>query len=329
MELRQYAGSAVPMHREWKRKMSLLRLLAGLLLLVEIGPLAADPIRPAPGETDHVPAFILELPESVNEVLIADTGNATLHRFANDGEKVSWHDERYMSIGLNGIRKQKAWDKKTPLGTYFITERLDTTRLHDKYGAAAFPLDYPNAWDRYNSRTGSGIWLHGVDRHHPQRPPLDTEGCLALQNDALLQVADTLEPLVTPVIVAPEMKWASTAEIEETRLEFRIAIDQWRQSLSDGDLRAYLALYSDDFRYRDMDKADWSAYRLQTFEARHLQRIEISGLLLLADPAEPELYLSRFTQVLATDDNVIETTKRLYWRRTADRRWQILSEDSG
>ena len=113
------------------------------------------------------------------------------------------------------------------------------------------------------------------------------------------------------------------------RLEFRIAIDQWHRSLSDGDLLAYLALYSDDFRYRGMDKAEWSVYRSQTFRARQLQRVEISGLMLLADPAEPDLYLSRFTQVLATDVDAIKTTRRLYWRRTADSRWQIVSEDAG
>ena len=86
--------------------------------------------------------------------------------------------------------------------------------------ARRYPLDYPNAWDRQRQRTGSGIWLHGVDHKNPDRPPLDTDGCLALPNEEILLLADVLEPLVTPVIVAREVVWATPAELETTRLEF-------------------------------------------------------------------------------------------------------------
>lgn len=275
------------------------------------------------------PAWIIELPATVHSVLIADASNATLHRFAPHGESVNWADARYMSIGQNGVRKKRAWDKKTPLGAYFVTERLDTSRMHDKYGVAAFPLDYPNSWDRYNARTGDGIWLHGVDKHHPERPPLDTDGCLALRNDELLQIADDLIPLTTPLLVTNAMKWASTGDIEATRAQFRRALDEWRDSVRNGDLMSYLSLYGDDFRYRDMNKASWSAWRMQVFEDRHLQRFDIKDLLLLEEPSEPDLYLSRFTHVLVTETGAITTTKRLYWRRTEGSRWRIVSEDSG
>jgi len=277
----------------------------------------------------QVPAWLLEIPNSVTSVLVADTGSATLYHYrAVDGEIVG-QDEHYMSIGVNGIRKQRAWDKKTPLGTYFVTERLDTGRMHDKYGAAAFPLDYPNAWDRYHERTGDGIWLHGVDKRSPDRPPLDTDGCLALPNDELLGIADDLQPMVTPVIVARDMRWASLAEIEQNRLEFRLAFDQWQTSQESGDLLAYLALYSEDFRHRGMDKAGWSAFRLKVFEARQVRQLEVHDLLLLADPVEPDLYLSRFTQIVRTDDAKVSTTKRLYWRRSASSLWRIVAEDAG
>ena len=275
------------------------------------------------------PEWLIEMPDSTDTLLIADTANATLHRFIRDGKFVRWVDERYMSIGLKGTRKQKARDKKTPLGVYFVTERLDTTRLHQKYGVAAFPLDYPNAWDQYNERTGYGIWLHGVDRNDPERPALDTDGCLAVPNDALSDLAGYLSPLVTPVVIAPQMNWVSPADIEVTRLAFRIAIDQWQQSVRDGDLLAYLSLYSDEFQHHGMDKTEWSEYRLQVFESRQITRFEIQDLLLIADPAEEDLYLSRFSQLIETDAGITTTVKRLYWRRLPESRWQIVSEGSG
>ena len=275
------------------------------------------------------PAWLLEVPDTVTDILVADTSSATLHRFARAGGDIVEVDQRYMSIGQNGPGKERAWDRKTPLGVYFVTERLDTSKLHDKYGAAAFPLDYPNAWDRHNGRTGNGIWLHGVDRHHPDRPPLDTDGCLALPNEEIQKLAQGLEPLVTPVIVTREMRWASVDDTERLREELRIALDLWRESLERGDIVAYLSLYADDFRYRDMDRDAWSSWRLNVFEARELDRVEIRNLMLVADPETPDLYLSRFTQVQAAADGPVTTTKRLYWRRLAGSRWQIVSEDSG
>lgn len=275
------------------------------------------------------PAWLIEVPDSVTDILIAETDAATMYRFARAGKDIVEIDQRYMSIGLNGPGKEKAWDRRTPLGVYFITESLDTSKLHDKYGVAAYPLDYPNAWDRFNERTGYGIWLHGVDHNNPDRPPRDTDGCLALPNEEILKLVDRLEPLVTPVIVARQMRWAPPADIDELRVEFRLALDLWRQSLESGDVLDHLSLYASDFRYRDMDRREWSAYRMNVFAARELASVELRDVMLVADPEVPDLYLSRFTQVLATADGPVRTIKRLYWRRSESRRWQIVSEDSG
>ena len=300
-----------------------------MALWLMAAPVAAQMFVPADTEQRLQPAWLIEMPGSADNLLVADTANATLHRFTRDGKFVRWADEQYMSIGIKGTRKQRAWDKKTPLGIYFVTERLDTTRLHEKYGAAAFSLDYPNDWDQYNQRTGYGIWLHGVDENHPGRPALDTDGCLAVPNDALLDLAAFLSPLVTPLVIAPNMKWVSEADIEQTRIAFHIAIDQWQQSVRDGDLLNYLALYSDDFQYHGMNKAEWSVQQLPEFESRQIMRFEIRDLLLIADPGEPDLYLSRFSQTIETDAGTTTTTRRLYWRRLPESRWRIVSEGAG
>jgi murein L,D-transpeptidase YafK len=293
------------------------------------GLVAADAAVADFGDSGRLPAYVLELPDSVTDILLADAASATMYRFAHSGDSIVEKDRRYMSIGLKGTGKQRAWDRKTPLGIYFITESLDTSKLHDKYGAAAYPLDYPNARDRQLRRTGNGIWLHGVDRHNPDRPPLDTDGCLALRNEEILLLANALQPLVTPVIVAREVAWSTRGQLEHTRLEFRLALDIWKDSLAAGDVQTYLSLYADDFRYRDMDKSAWSSYRLGVFAARTLDGVNIDDVMLFADPEEPNLYLSRFTQVLLTDDGPVTTVKRLYWRHRDGNRWEIVTEDSG
>jgi len=291
--------------------------------------LLAEDSGMTPAGLSRLPAYLLEVPESITDILIADAGSATMHRFIRSEDGIVEEDERYMSIGTAGAGKEKAWDRKTPLGIYFITESLDASKLHDKYGVAAFPLDYPNAWDRFNDRTGYGIWLHGVDQNNPQRPPLDTDGCLALPNEEMLRLVDSLKPLVTPVIVARNLDWATPADLDALRIEFRLALDMWRDSLAKGDLYTYLSLYADDFRYRGMDRDAWSSYRLGVFEARQLDGVALDDVMLVRDPEEPGLYLSRFTQVLMTATGPVTTTKRLYWRRGSGSQWRIISEDSG
>ena len=304
-------------------------VLANLVLLIHPVQCAFADSLLAPEDRGRAPAWMLEVPQSVEDILIADTSSATMYRFRNTSAGLVEVDRRYMSIGLKGVGKERAWDRRTPLGVYFIVESLDTSKLADKYGVAAYPLDYPNAWDRFNNRTGDGIWLHGVDHRNPERPPLDTDGCLALPNEEIRRLAGLLEPLKTPVIVAREMRWSNTDDIAALRTELKDVLEQWRDSQESGDLLAYLDFYAQDFRYRDMDRANWAAFRLGVFEARPLERLALKNLMLVADPEEPGLYLSRFSQTLTTDAGSVTSTKRLYWRQGEGGEWKIVAEGAG
>lgn len=299
------------------------RLIVMLLMLGGITGTAVS--EPGAG----VPAYVLQLPAQVATVLIAETSNAALHRIVNGGDGVKYVDERYMSIGQNGVGKQRAWDRRTPLGIYFIAEQLDTTRLHERYGPTAFPLDYPNVWDRRNGRAGDGIWIHGVTEGGGRRPPLDTDGCIALPNDELLALEKELLPIVTPVIIAKEMRWVSPASLAVLRKDLNDALDAWATSILDGDLHGYLSAYAEDFEYRGMSRDEWSRYRVETFAAAVVDAVSLDEVMLLADPEEEGLYLSRFRQSIVEGERTITTSKRLYWRRNAAGQLQIVAEDNG
>ena len=277
-------------------------------------------------EAEQQPAYMLQVPDSVGTILVAETEASTLHRFDRDS---ILSGQSYMSIGQNGVGKQRPWDRRTPLGIYFVTEQLDTKGMHERYGLAAFPLDYPNIWDRTKRRSGDGIWIHGVTPNGGRRPPLDTDGCIALPNEDLLAIEDQLVPLVTPVIVTRKIRWASPAKIAVTRAELGSALETWADSFRAGNLHGYLSLYSDNFQYRGMSREDWAAYRLQTFSKAPVKEFELQDVLLLADPEDDNLYLSRFRQRIVDDERTIVTIKRLYWRRSADGDLRIVAEDNG
>ena len=281
------------------------------------------------GTADQQPAFLLEVPPSVGLVLLAETATSTLHLYEIKAGTLSRRGETYMSIGQKGVGKVRAWDRRTPLGTYFINEKLDTSKLHDKYGPVAFPLDYPNIWDRKHRRGGDGIWIHGVTPGDGRRPPLDTDGCIALPNDQILALESQLVPHQTPVLVTRSIRWADSEQVASDRQQLRNALDQWAASFEQGDAHRHLSLYADDFTYRGMNTEDWAAFRTQSFNRAPPRRSVIDDVLLLADPAEKGLYLSRFRQSITYDDRTVETTKRLYWRKTPEGALKIVAEDNG
>ena len=280
-------------------------------------------------EPSGVPAYVLAVPDYVEQVLIAETDTSTLHRYSVTDGTIELIDQRYMSVGSNGVGKQRAWDRRTPLGVYFITEQLDTTGLPDKYGVTAFPLDYPNGRDRQLGRTGDGIWIHGVPPGGERRPPLDTDGCIALPNEDLLDIAGDLRPLITPVVITRALQRTNKQELATRRDELRQALDRWRQSYADGNIHQYLSLYAADFRYRELSRDEWMALRVRRLQQYGSGDVRIDHVAIFADPEEPGLYLSRFRETVVRDGRPVRMTKRLYWREYDDAGWQIVAEDNG
>jgi len=284
---------------------------------------------PVDGAEAVAPAYVLQLPESIRTVLIAETAAATLHRYTVDDGNLVIGDTQRMSTGQNGVGKVRSGDRRTPLGIYFVVEELDTSNLHEKYGPVAFPLDYPNAWDDARNRSGYGIWIHGVTPGGGTRPERDTDGCIALPNEELLSLKPYLEPLQVPVIVTRELQTVSVQQINETRQLLLTALEDWVDSFRSGDWHRYFSMYAEDFAYRDLDRDEWIAYRLKTAGTRIIEDYSVDDVVLLADPEEDNLYLSRFRQTITESGRILATTKRLYWRKSAAGELQIVAEDNG
>ena len=234
-----------------------------------------------------------------------------------------------MSIGEEGPDKKRSGDKRTPIGVYFVTEQLDTSKMHEKYGVTAFPLDYPNAWDQQADRDGDGIWLHGVDPQGGHRPERDTDGCIALANEDLQALAVEFEDNVTPVLVTTEVDWHETPDNNAIRNELENRVAEWAASKEEGDLFTFLSLYDKDFERWGMDKSEWSILNLQSASQRAIREVTLSELLLLAYPDEEGLYLSRFRQTVNDGEREIVSTARLYWRRDTSGTLKIIAEDNG
>ena len=136
-------------------------------------------------------------------LIYVDVKNSRLFLFKNNLNSLVFHSDYYISIGKNGFGKLTEGDKKTPLGVYFLKGEIDQN-LPDKYGDAAFELNYPNSYDQLNKHTGYGIWIHGVPSDTFSRAPYSSDGCIALANKDLNNLRFVLEKKNIPVIISDQ-----------------------------------------------------------------------------------------------------------------------------
>lgn len=155
--------------------------------------------------TNSLPAPFLQIGAGIDHLIVVDAARSLLSLHAvRDGVSTRLR-EHYVSSGSAGYGKRREGDHKTPLGLYRITGRRDDASLPELYGAGALMLDYPNAFDRAAGRTGSGIWLHGIPHARRSRAPRSSEGCVAMSNNHLRALYDTVMPATTLVLIGADL----------------------------------------------------------------------------------------------------------------------------
>lgn len=275
---------------------------------------------------DDWPPYVLEWPQRVSDILVAETDTYRLYRYRHDRDGAVSVESYPMSIGQLGAGKRREGDLKTPFGVYFVVDRIDTTPLHPKYGSVAFPVDYPNARDRQLGRTGGGIWLHGVLPGTETPMPRDTDGCIALNNAVLNSLAEVIDVQLTPLIVTRRIASVTGRERARDELDGRVA--SWAASLDSGRLTDYLAHYDPGFSYFGLDLDDWSVLQFDALAAEEVAGVTVSDLFSAADPEEAGLYVTRFRlEVTLRDGSSRAQWKRLYWQRDDSGVLQIVAED--
>ncbi|NOS95618.1 MAG: L,D-transpeptidase family protein, partial [Methylotenera sp.] len=152
------------------------------------------------------PDLLLAPSAQQSHLVVVDTDKSRLYLYKNEQGQLKYVADYYITVGKNGIIKQTEGDKRTPIGVYFASAKLNQP-LPDLYGDGAYPLNYPNEWDRENNRKGSGIWLHGTPSYTYSRAPRASDGCVVLANQDLKTLAPILQAGKTPVIISNNLQW--------------------------------------------------------------------------------------------------------------------------
>ena len=274
------------------------------------------------------PAPVLVAPDSLTSLFVVDTALSRLYRFTVDGGKMTLVSDSYASIGRNGAGKERAWDRRTPIGVYFVVDRIEDDELAERYGPLAFPVDYPNAFDRQRGRTGDGIWLHGIPRTSFSRPPLDSDGCVVIQNDALVELAGWIEPGRTPMIVTRDLDWQRQPDPRQAE-SLKSFIEQWRLAWANGDADGWLTAYADAFAPAGLVPDEWRAMKRRALSTTPPDAVRVSQLFASAYPDEPGLVVARFRLEVTHGPATRTTWKRLYLRERERGGWSIVATGNG
>lgn len=279
-----------------------------------------------------VPRELLQMTPDQKYALVVDTSRYTLYVFENVRGTPRYVADYYTTLGRNGIEKHREGDKKTPVGVYHITGNLGRDQLERTYGASsslygdgAFPINYPNAWDRRQGRNGHGIWLHGVPHDTYSRPPLASDGCVAVSNEDLAAVAKFVQVGITPLIISQKIDWVKPDSGQSEREALRASLERWRADWESRDAEQYLRHYSKSFSAGKQDHNAWAQHKRSVNAGKAWIKVGIDRVSMFLYPGVDNLAVVTFDQDYASSNVSGKMRKRQYWQ-LENGHWRILYE---
>ncbi len=273
----------------------------------------------------RLPRALLQLHPGQKHALMVDSHRSRLYVFENVGGRPRYVADYYVSLGKRGVEKAREGDQKTPIGVYHVTADLPRQKLSEFYGAGAYPINYPNPYDRQRGRNGYGIWVHGTPPDTYSRPPRASDGCIVLADPDLLSVGRLVQVGTTPVIIADEIEWADAGTLDAERNALASALERWRADWESRDTERYLAHYATEFRAGRQDRNAWAVHKRNVNAAKTWIRVTLAEVSMLRYPREADVVAVTFEQEYRSN-SLSDTMRKLQYWKKVDGRWRILYE---
>lgn len=274
---------------------------------------------------EQVPANFWRLPVAQQYALAVDVDKSRLYVLENKNGRLVRVADFYASVGKAGGGKSKEGDQRTPLGAYTLKGAISRDRLTDFYGAGAFPLDYPNVWDRLQGRNGFGIWLHGVPSDTYARAPRASDGCVVVSNPDLKLIEKFVSPGQTSLVIAQRIDWVEREVASRQAQGLLTAVERWRTDWQALDTPKYLQHYAANFTSDTTRLPEWRAQKIAANAAKTWVKVELGNLSAVQYPGVNDLAIVTFDQNYQSSNLNGQTRKRQLWQLVGGR-WQIIYE---
>jgi murein L,D-transpeptidase YafK len=228
-----------------------------------------------------------------------------------------------VATGKQKGAKQYEGDLRTPNGVYEILQFRPKQTLQSKFGSGAFILNYPNSLDRFQLKTGSGIWIHGHDLD--SFIDYDSEGCIRLHNDDILSLIDHLKPKQAPVIIEEVVEWVKPKDLLTYYQSISQRIDEWSTAWKERQIDTYLSFYHNSFwnLSTKQDIIGWKESQTALFDSIEEPILELNSAKYLIDD---KLILLEVEYQLLMNDDLLNGSKKVLWQLIDDRFYIVQEE---
>ncbi|MGL5631091.1 MAG: L,D-transpeptidase family protein [Azovibrio sp.] len=274
---------------------------------------------------DYIPRYLLQMRQDQQYAIVVDTKKSRLYLYQNDQGRPRFVADYYITQGKLGAEKMAEGDKRTPIGVYYVTSSLPREKLADLYGHGAFPINYPNEWDKRQGRSGSGIWLHGTSSDTFSRPPRASDGCVVLTNQDFDSLGKNIQVGLTPVIISNEIEWLSLDDWTKERAELNDTLEAWRKDWESLNTERYLEHYSQNFQSNGQNFKAFADQKKQVNQQKSWIKVKLNNLSVFRNPSKEEVVVVTFDQSYDSSNLGNTMKKRQYWTRERDR-WKIIYE---
>lgn len=284
----------------------------------------------------QVPNLAFKMNAQQTHLVLIDTVKSRLFLYQKKDDKLEYVADYYVTIGKNGVDKKVEGDKRTPVGLYFSSKKISSP-LSDFYGDGAYPLNYPNELDKYNKKTGHGIWLHGTPKDTYSRPPRASDGCVVLSNPDLNKLAPILSKGHIPVIISDNVEWVDHKKSSGQTVDLQAlnkALSNWQSDWTSQNTDKYLSHYSKDFFYSDGELSEWANHKRKVQAGKPKVSIKVSDVSMFGYPTrQKDKVLKTNAQIVVVDfDQYYQSPtlknkmrKRQYWT-FENNQWKIIYE---
>ncbi len=279
---------------------------------------------------EYLPANVIQLPSHIKAVVVSKSHQKLLVVKIKDGKPVIV-DQMIAVTGLKFGDKIKKGDMRTPSGVYFPVSFKSGKTLPSYYGEGAFPLNYPNALDRYVlRRDGDGIWLHGS----PKKELLffSSKGCVILKDRDLKRLSDYIFLKKTPVVIQERFINIPYKEYINLRKKIKRFIDRWKKAvlkIYSGNVSEIYELYSPDFYSRYGTRYDLINHYKKLFYSYGENRpfVKLINKMVLYDVRKDEKsFFVVYFQIGFLSGDEIKTLKKVLYISAND--MKVITEEN-
>lgn len=208
-------------------------------------------------------------------------------------------------------------DLKTPEGVYFVVRHIKSGLNFEKYGNEAYTLNYPNPVDRLRRKTGYGIWIHGKGSGIA---PLQTEGCVALNNNDLKNIGSLLKP-GAPVVLTSSFGLADPYEKSQKTKALETKVIEWAKRWSDRSHKLFDLYNEDAYSLSTESFKAFANNKKRLFKILPWIKIKVSDIQTLQGPG---YWVTWFYQDYKAPNLSTKGIRRLYWTEKKDNNFEII-----